>query len=61
MIGLNMRMGHIFKPNMVLSHSLLLKLIQRAEGNITDDPKSEESAPWIVFVAYAVTTYVLSL
>ena len=61
MIGLKMRMGHIFKPNMALSNSLLLKLIQRAEDNITDDPYSGESAPWVVFVAYVVITYVLSL
>ena len=61
MIGLKIRMGHIFKPNVALSHSLLLQLIQKAEENITDDFKSSESAPWVVFVTYIVITYVLSL
>ena len=61
MIGLKIRMGHIFKPNMALSHSLLLKIIQKAESNITEDFKSEESGIWVVFVTYVVITYVLSL
>ena len=61
MIGLKTRMGHTFKPNMAMSHLLLKSLIHRAEDNITDDFKSEESAPWVVFVAYVVITYVLSL
>ena len=61
MIGLKIRMGHIFKPNMALSHSLLLKMIQKAESNITEDFKSEESSIWVVFVTYVVITYVLSL
>ena len=61
MIGLKMRMGHIFKPNMALSHSLRLILIQKGEENITCDSKSVESAPWVAFFAYVVITYVLSL
>ena len=61
MVGLKTRMGHTFKPNMALSHPLLKALIQGAENNILDNHINDESAPWVVFVAYVVVTYVLSL
>lgn len=61
MVGLKMRMGQTLKQNKAMSNQLLLKLIQKAEGYITEDFRCEETAAWIVFVTYVVISYVVSL
>ena len=61
MMGLKIRMGHTYKPNVALSHQLLMKLLQKAEDRILELEGTPYQPSWIVFVGYVVITYVLSL
>ena len=64
MVGLKTRMGGIWKPNKALSHQLLKTVLEMSEEKINEVDKGvsgEDSSRWIVFVAYVVVSYVLSL
>ena len=54
-------MGGIWKPNMVLSIPLLLYLIASTEEISEEISDKEETHIWIVFVTYAVVSYIISL
>ena len=64
MVGLKIRMGSIWKPNKGLSHKLLMAVIEKTEekiGEIEDSISGEDKSRWIVFSAYMIVAYVLSL
>ena len=60
-IGCENRMGVIWKPNLALSIPLLLAVLAEVEVRISDAVEDEDHNLWIVFSAYAVVSYVLSL
>jgi hypothetical protein len=61
--GCRKRMGQDWRPNLALSTELLVKMVERIREKF-DSPlqqTDEERMAWIVFGAYIVITYVLSL
>ena len=60
MSGLHFLMGYIWKPNRVMTIELYLEILMRVELLIEEVPQ-EEKHRWIVFIIYAVVTYVISL
>lgn len=62
MEGMRRRMGHIWKPNKTLSSILLRKLFEVIEQKIQAEVQSPQDRDrWVVFNAYAVVSYVISL
>ena len=64
MVGMKSRMGGVWKPNKALSHRLLLTVLDKVEENIQVEDEGidcEDRSRWIVFLAYIVVSYVLSL
>ena len=59
--GCKYRMGQEWRSNQAFSVQLLLKLLHKTEVMITSSPDKYELNRWIVFHAFAVVTYVLSL
>ena len=64
MTGMKSRMGGVWKPNKAFSHSLLMRVLKFAEEKINGEDEGtgwDDRARWIVFMAYIVVSYVLSL
>jgi hypothetical protein len=61
MKGMKSRMGQEWRPNKGMSTKLYLKVLEDVEFRIVGAASSRELNRWIVFHAYAVTCYVLSL
>ena len=61
MLGTQIRMGQIWKPNKGMSIELLLRMLRKSEGRIIAASSEEERHMWIVYVTYCVVSYVLSL
>jgi hypothetical protein len=61
MIGIKSRMGQEWKPNKGMSTQLYLKVLEDVELRIAGAPSVRDLNRWIVFHAYAVVCYVLSL
>ena len=54
-------MGQDWRPNQALSLELMLAVLEMTESRINDAVSVEEAHRWIVFHAYATTSYVISL
>ena len=64
MTGMKARMGGVWKPNKAFSHHLLMRVLRIAEEKINEEDIGTEwdnRSRWIVFIAYIVVSYVLSL
>jgi len=61
MEGLKKRMGQDWRPNIGLSTNLILELLKKVEKEIEMAENSQDSHMWIVFSAYIVISYVISL
>ena len=59
--GMRNRMGQLIKPNRVLAHPLIIKLIRYIETRSNTEVHQEEVHIWLVFLVYVTITYVLSL
>jgi hypothetical protein len=59
--GCKRRMGQDWRPNQALSMKLMLAVLDMAESRINDAVSEEDAHRWIVFHAYAVISYVVSL
>jgi hypothetical protein len=59
--GCERRMGTIWRPNVAFQIPLLLKILELAEHRLNEDISPRENDRWIVFIAYCVVTYTLSL
>ena len=61
MDGMKARMGQVTRSNLALSTELLITLIKKGEERWQSEDDEEEAHLWLVFVVYAVVSYVLSL
>jgi len=61
MEGLKKRMGQDWRPNVGFSTDLLLELLRKVENEIYTAENPQENHFWIVFSAYIVVSYVVSL
>jgi hypothetical protein len=59
--GARIRMGQEWRPNQAMSINLLLATLESIEDRIDNAPSARELNRWIVFHAFVVVTYVLSL
>jgi hypothetical protein len=60
-VGCERRMGNIWKPNMAFEIPLLLKVFEAARSRLDESISPRENDRWLVFIAYCVVTYTLSL
>jgi len=61
MEGLKKRMGQDWRPNIGLSTSLIVKLLQKAETEVENADTPQDAHLWIVFISYVTISYVISL
>jgi hypothetical protein len=61
MKGLKSRMGQEWRPNYAMSMPLLLAVLAAAWSRAQDAPSDRERERWIVFRAYVIVSYTLSL
>jgi hypothetical protein len=59
--GCERRMGNVWKPNIAFPIPLLAKIIQIAESRYRENMSAGENDRWLVFLAYCIVTYTLSL
>jgi hypothetical protein len=59
--GYRIRMGQDWRPNQAMSQDLLHKVLKVASLRIADAVTTRDHNQWIVFHAYVVVTYVVSL
>lgn len=59
--GCKARMGQVYKPNLALTTSLIIKLLTMLEKNVRESQDIKEQFDLIVFGSYVVFSYVLSL
>jgi hypothetical protein len=61
MEGLKRRMGQDWRPNKAITKPLMLRVLTEADNRVEGSASPEERNRWIVFYAYAMTCYVVSL
>jgi hypothetical protein len=61
MRGLKKPMGQDWRPNKGMSNKLFLRLLEDVERRIEGAPSPRDKHRWIVFHAFSVVSYVLSL
>ena len=61
MKGLKSRMGQDWRPNYGMSMDLLKAVLEEAQSRARDAPSDRERERWIVFRAYVVVSYTVSL
>ena len=59
--GMKARMGGTWKRNKAMSHNLILLMFEKIEEKISEAESQVEEHNWIVFSAYTMISYVLSL
>ena len=59
--GMRARMGSDWRPNLALSTTLIVKLLDRSESRIDSSTSKEDKHHWMVFLTYVTVSYVISL
>ena len=59
--GMSYRMGNVNFPNVAMTSPLLLTFIKSIESKIISAETKEEQDDWVIFSAYCVISYTLSL